>query len=89
MRWVIQCLRHTKTLPQINGVKHKNYQTHLSKEFENQQQANNRTKERAQYDHNMKMDESNSRHNQPYPLNKEKNVSNTLSTQMARKTFIK
>ena len=37
----------------------------------------------------MKMDERNNKHNQPYPLNKEKNVSNTLSTQMARKTFIK
>ena len=37
----------------------------------------------------MKTDESNNKHNQPYPTNKEKNVSNIVSTQMARKTFIK
>ena len=73
----------------MNGVSHKKYQTHLSKEFENQQQANNKTKKKHSVTNNMKTDESNNKHNQPYPSNKEKNVSNTLSTQMAIKTFIK
>ena len=37
----------------------------------------------------MKTDESNIKHNQPYPSNQEKNVSKIVSTQMARKTFNK
>ena len=34
----------------MNGASHKMYQTHLSKEFEKHQQANNRTKEKTQCD---------------------------------------
>ena len=72
----------------MDGASHKIYQTHLSKEFENQQQTNNRTKGKAQCDHNKKMDDSNSKHNQPNPLNQEKNVTKIVFTQMAQKIFI-
>ena len=65
------------------------YQTHLSKEFENQQQANNKTKKKHSVTNNMKTDESNNKHNQLYPSNKKKNVSKIVSTQMAQKKFIK
>ena len=37
---------------------------------------------------NMNTDESNNKHNQPYPFTQEKNVSKIVATQMARKTFI-
>ena len=43
------------------------YQTHLTKEFENHQQANNRTKKKHNVTNNMKADEINIKHNQPYP----------------------
>ena len=84
---MLQAYFNTHT--QMNGASHKKYQTHLSKEFDNQQQANNRTKKKHSVMNNMKTDESSNIHNQPYPSNKEKNVSKIVSTQMARKTFIK
>ena len=75
------------THTQMNGASHKKYQTHLSKKFENQQQANNRIKKKHSVTNNMKMDESNNKHNQPYPSNKEKNVSKIVSIKMARKNI--
>ena len=41
----------------------KKYQTHLTKEFENQQQANNRTKKKHSVTNKMKTDENNNKHN--------------------------
>ena len=38
------------------------YQTHLSKEFENQQQANNKTKKKHSETNKMTTDESNNKH---------------------------
>ena len=69
----------------MNGVSHKKYQTHLTKEFENQQQPKHRTKKKHNVTNNMKTDEGNNKHNQPYPSSKEKNVSKIVSTQMAKK----
>ena len=63
----------------MNGASHEKNQTHLSKEFENQQQANNRTKKKHSVTNKMKADEINNKHNQPYPSNKEKSVSNIYS----------
>ena len=75
--------------PTNEWIKPQKYQTHLTKEVENQQQANNRTKKKHSVTNKMKADEINNKHNQPYPSNKERNVSNTISIQIARKTFIK
>ena len=55
----------------MNGVSHKKYQTHLTKEFEKQQQPKHRTKNKNIVTNKTISDEISIKHNPPYPAHKE------------------